>query len=709
MSKLASEISATLSTTPVASYDSSKWNLGTLIRQYSGVNPEDNYISTLQTVVARPFEESVSLAVMYPHAITISDSIDWVFCIQNLATAVATRAVVLYEYNKILNTYNWKGYITLTLPTATAHTIRGFRVARYLHTTGTVAVSGTTVTGSGTGFVSERLAIGARIGFGSTNPNSITTWYVISAIGSDSSITLSSSAGSIPAGTSYVIEELRPLVETTNATLANGGVFIAKGINYFDFTPGGTTILASASNVDNLKLVYKLSDAATTNIQVGSTLMIDQEVSKIEHYIYVINGTTSLVCYKMNIRAAGTITAGQMLLTGSDLVVTGAQAVTGTNSQTNNGRLDTISHGPGAGIKSLYFVTTTRIYRASVADITAGNTSWITDSRTEVPPGNVNTFPLLSTMASIEYVASADVFLITTTSGRLYVTKFPNTSGDEFNYVAGINMYLNDSSLSDGDAPMDPLNFVATAFSVWSENGVCHIARHGTSALLMRLFNIPFAAHSEFAATTGQRLISPEIQTPNNYRFSNVFVNAVKSVGLSPFKIPTESFKLYYRVSGISDNSGSWIPVNQTGDISGITVANSIQFMIEFDVISMGVGVPARILGISVTYEDMTTDSHYLPSADLSNKTTKTFAWKHSVAFGGTVPDLRIRLYNAITGFLLDDDDSVSQSGTWEKTTDGTTWVAYNTADKTNETTFIRFTPASIPDNIQVRALLTLN
>lgn len=709
MAKLAAEISATLPTTPISSYDKTKWNVGSLIRQYSGPNPEDNFISPIQSIVARPLEESTALSVMYPHVLSISNTIDWVFTVQNLSTAVATRAVVLYEYNKVSNTYNWKGFITMTLPTATAHTIRGFRVARYLHSTGTVAVSGTAVTGTSTQFVSERLAVGARIGFGSTDPNSITTWYNISAIGSDTGLTLSSAAITYPAGTPYVIEELRPMIVTTNATVANGGLFVAKGVNFSDFTPSGTTILASTAGIDNLKLVYKLSDAATTTIQVGSSLMIDQELNKTSHDVYIINGTTSLTCYRLNVRAAGVITSGQMVLTGSDITITGAQAAIGTNSQTNNGRLETVAHGPGATIKSLYFVTTTRINRCNVSDITTGNTSWFTDSRTEIPPGNINTFPALSTLASIEYISSADVFLIPTTSGRLYVTKYPTTSGDEFNYVAGINMFLNDSSASDGDAPTDPLNFLASAFSVWSENGICHVVRHGTTALIMRMMAIPFAAHSDYASLTGQRLISPEILTPNNYRFSKACVNAVKTVGLSPFKIPTESYKLYYRTSGIDTNTGAWLPLNQSGDISGITVANSIQFMIEFDIISMGVGVPARILDIAVTYEDNTTDYHYLPSADLSSKTTKTFAWKHAVAFGTTVPTLRIRLYNAITNFLLDDDNSITQSGTWEKSTNGTTWGAFNTADKTNETTFIRFTPASIPDNIQVKAILTLN
>jgi hypothetical protein len=65
-------------------------------------------------------------------------------------------------------------------------------------------------------------------------------------------------------------------------------------------------------------------------------------------------------------------------------------------------------------------------------------------------------------------------------------------------------------------------------------------------------------------------------------------------------------------------------------------------------------------------------------------------------------------LYNAVTGDLLIDDSTVSPDGTWEKTTDGTTWSAYGTlSDKSNETTYIRYTPASLGDNIKVRAVLT--
>jgi hypothetical protein len=121
--------------------------------------------------------------------------------------------------------------------------------------------------------------------------------------------------------------------------------------------------------------------------------------------------------------------------------------------------------------------------------------------------------------------------------------------------------------------------------------------------------------------------------------------------------------------------------------------------------------LPARIYGLVVTYEDSTTDSHYQPSVAQSSISSKVFAWRFSTAFGGTVPTLRIRLYDAVSGgLLIDDTTTASASGTWAKSTDGgSNWGSYNTTDKGNDTTYIKYTPTSLADNIKVRALLTQN
>jgi hypothetical protein len=113
-------------------------------------------------------------------------------------------------------------------------------------------------------------------------------------------------------------------------------------------------------------------------------------------------------------------------------------------------------------------------------------------------------------------------------------------------------------------------------------------------------------------------------------------------------------------------------------------------------------------MSLAVLYDDFSTDSHYQPSSGKTVEASKQFAWRFSTAFGTTVPTLRIRLYDAVTGGLLLDDKTTTPAGTWEKATDGTTFGAYNTTDKANETTYIRYTPATLPDNTKVRSLLTL-
>lgn len=714
MSKLAIEKLATELSTLVSSYDKTKWNLGTLIKRNTGGGLLDNFISPLKVALARPMEESTAFVVMFPHVIDISATKQWVFAIENAYSATATRRVVAYEYNKTNQQYNYLGFITMTLQTATAHTQRGFRVARYLHTSGTVQATGTAVTGSSTQFNTERIALGARIGFGSTDPTQITQWYRISAIASDTGLTLATSvASAVSAGTPYVIEELRPMVVTTNATTTNGGLFVAKGITIDDFITTGTTISASASTVDNQKLVYWLADAGTITNTVGCGLMLDAETSKTTHYAYVLDGTTNVKVYRYNLRANDTIATGKMTLTGTNIVSTATQSVTGTNSQANNGRIATASHGAGSGIKSIYFVTTTRVYRADISNITNGNASWQSDNRVEASTGSSTTYPLTSALNTIEYMDSIDRFVITTTGAtafRNYITRYPATSGDPFDYIFGMDLKQIDQSTASADSYPVPVNSISLPFSVWSEAGITHIIRNGTTALNNHMYAVPFGAHADFADSTNQYAISPEFVLPNINKLLRVYADAIQYLGNNSLQFPLEGIVLKYRTSGINDNSGSWSTVNANNDLSSIGAPASIQFRIDFKTISSGFCIPARILGLAVVYEDLNTDSHYQPSASFSSSSTKHFAWRFATAFGGTVPTLRIRLYDAETGGLLLDDDTATHTlGTFEKSTDlGVSWGAYDTSDKSNEDTFIRYQPTSIADNIKVRALLTL-
>lgn len=689
-------------TTPISSYDQTKTNLGTLIKQYTGALPQDKYAGPAKIGMTRPMEQSTAIPGIYPHVVTFSDTIDWVFLADN-ATAAATRRIILYEYNKTNSTFNWKGFITLTYPTATTHTIRGFRVCRELYTSGTVGVSGTSVTGSSTNWLSDRMSVGCRIGFGSTDPAQISTWYEISSIGGDTSITLSSSAGTIPSGTPYVIEDIMILTSTTNATATNGGLFVAKGIRPEIFTTGGTTIPA-ATTVDNIRAVYWLADAATVTNTTAAGSALGTRTSWTDQRVYVLNVTGAAV-FVYNFRSALTLTSGKD--TTTNIIKTGNQAVTGTLSQSNNGRVGTLNHGPGSGIESLYFVTTTRVYRSEISSITNVSTTWQSDTMVEIPPGGTTTYLASGAMTSCEILSGIDRLVITTSGAsgvRSYVTRY-NTSSDPFDHIFLVDDKQQDQSTSDSGGISHPA-ILASPFSVWSENGILYLARVGTTAAINQLYTLPIGSHWTFAINNNELLITPKFDISDSSRLYNIYVNDIERLGTDTFSLATEPYRVYYRTSGISDNSGSWNLLDDNGDLSGVN-GTEIQFAISFKVIGTTC-IPSRIMGLSLIYEDKSTDGHYQPSVANSSITSNIFAWRQSILWSSNIPNMRIRLYNATTGSLILDDNVISSSfGTWEYSSDnGSSWNTWSdTEDAVGN--YIRYTASSLPGGVRIKALLT--
>jgi hypothetical protein len=724
MARIAVDQTASGSTTLITSYDSTKWNLGSIIKQYTGSQSTDNFIGPCKIAQAKIPEESTTYQISFLDGFAWSSRYDWVFGHEN--TTGTTRRITAYQYDRDLSVYTWRGFITFTMVSTGTHTSSGFSVQYYTHTTGTISASGQTVTGSGTLFQTQRIAVGARIGFGSTDPTQIVTWYVISGITNDTTLTISQVlVSSISAGTAYVIEELRFAISTTNATTAtNGGVFVAKGINWEDFSPGGTTIGASSGATDNLKLTYWLADTTpniTNTVTRGAAVDGTRQTSfgGLTHSLYVIDNTRARV-YSYNLRANDTIVTGRMTLTASNIIQTATQSFQGTGAvpQTNPLVLVTASHSVGNGVKSLYFVTntTSRLYRSAISNITSGNTSWQSENRTEVPPGGTNTMATSNVFNTIEYDNESDRFLILTTHGtsvRSYYTRYPANSGDQFDFAFLNNFLSLDGSTSDPRQVPIPYNTLANPVYCKCINGITHLNRQGSAntAGLHALFAIPIAAHWDFAASTNEVAISPVINTLNINKYSRLIINQVRTVGQDPFTIPTNAIRAYYRTTGISDNSGDWNLIGATGDLSGVNGTNQIQFRFEFQMLGNTFGIPGRLLGFTLIYDDLSTDSHYEPSVTYSDVNNKRFAWRFATAFGTTVPTLRIRLYDASTNGNLLDDTTTSQSfGTFQRSTDGgLTWGTYSTSDKTNEDTYIRYTPTSLADNIRVRSLLTLN
>lgn len=689
-------------------YDEEKTLLGKHIHQYTGATALDKFAGPLSLAFARPMEASTQIPVAYPYPVSIENNIHWIFFADN-NTAAATRRIVLYEFNETLQTLTWKGFITLTYPSATNHTIRGLAVSRHLHTTGTVTCSGTTdVSGSGTDFVTSRMAAGARIGFGSTNPASIATWYTIATITDGTNIVLGQAGPSV-SDVAYVIEELRVYTATTNATAANGGLFVAKGINYNDFATGGTTISA-ATGTDNLKAVYWLADASTVLNTAATGLALDTTtVTNTNATIYIgnVDASTTLRIYKYNGRAtlAG-LASGKS--TSAFTLRTGQQAsLAGTLSQLNATIIATCSHGVASGVKSVYQTSTTRIYRIAEANIVDASTTFISDSMAEIPSGGSGTYAATAGLSNLSYSSSLDRFIVSSNaSGRNYITQYAD--GSEMDYVFGVRGSQTDPSTADSDTVPYPDHSVFQTFDNF--NGYLVICKNSTNANVNTIYITPIAADWAFAAgsndATQNRLITPKMTLSGCRALYKVYDSSRILAGIGNLGVQPEPYRLYYRASGISDNSGSWTLVDDTGILPAVAT-EEIQFMFEFRLIGTFM-IPARIYSVTCIYEDSTTDSHYQPSVAFSDRSNKKFAWRFAEEFGDTVPTLYVRIYNAVTGALLVTDDTATPDGTWEKSTnDGSSWGAYNTTDKANDTTYIRYTPASLGDNIKVSAILS--
>lgn len=698
-------------------YDQDKLCFGTAFRQNNGATNEDKWVGPHNIAIGRPMEASTTIPAVFPWSMRwanqTDEMVDWIILADN-ATAAATRRLVAYEYNRQTGVLTWKGFVTLTFPTATNFTIRGIRGLYTKHTAGTVAVSGTAVTGTSTTWNTDRASVGNRIGFGSTNPADITTWYQISAIGSDTGITLTTSAGTISAGTAYVIEDLTVAIAATNATTTNGGLFLVKGLSWEAFAPGGTAIPA-ATTVDRIRAVMWLKSAATVTETTVNGLDVEPDTSKTSRFLWLMNGTTTMQLFKFNVRAALTLTTGADT-TAFSLSSGVSAALTGTASQNNNGKAVTTSHGPGSGLLCIYFTTTTRVYRTvALSTITTGMTAFLADTMTEVPPGGTATFLASSLMNSIEYCECNDYFMIannvTAAPFRQYLTQY-QTAGSQFDRVWGCHIAQLNQSTADSSTTPVPTLITGVPYTVWTDWGMTYIATFGTTAANNVIYAVPTGADWEYDPTGYARVIFPRLTLTNANKLVRAYANHKAIMGGDTGKnlgTQCEPLKLYYRTSGISDNSGAWTEVDDSGDMSSVGAVSEIQFCARFRAYGLTM-VPSAIHAVGVVYDDISTDTHYQLSVGESSTASKQFAWRFSTAFGGTVPTLRIRLYDAVSGGLLVDDDSVSQAdGTWERSTDGVTYGAYATTDKGNETTYIRFTPTSLADNIRVRPVLTQN
>jgi hypothetical protein len=468
--------------------------------------------------------------------------------------------------------------------------------------------------------------------------------------------------------------------------------------------------------VDKIKATYWLKDAATiTNDVIGGCALGDR-ASWTEQYAYCGEGAaSSLNVYRYNIRAPLTPTAGAMVLTGADMVITGVQAVTGTISQANNGQVATLQHGSGNGVPSLYLFTTTRILRVPLANVTPGSTTFVADSMSEVAPGGPNTNTPTNTFTSLDIAVSIDKLVITgaNSTGTVYVTDY-YTGGQQIDRRAGCLASQSLSALRDTDSPIFLHNVSNNAPFVWVEDGwLFWVYSQSTGAAFNALTAYPLAADLEYQADVNNRIICPKIAlgaTPA--KLYRALVNCVENLGDHTMGVSPDGYRLQYRTAGIDDNSGAWTDAPQTGDLSGVLPAANIQFAFQFRTAGV-IMLPARVLSLALIYE--TADAlpsqyqwHFGDSNDGLDLNPVTFGFVQDALFGVAPPVHTINVYRADTDALvLTQASTQTTNGVFEYRQNNGTWHAGLHNDEVGQRRRFRVT-GSIPGGVDLYAKLSV-
>ena len=222
------------------------------------------------------------------------------------------------------------------------------------------------------------------------------------------------------------------------------------------------------------------------------------------------------------------------------------------------------------------------------------------------------------------------------------------------------------------------------------------------------MYALPLGCEAEFVDFSKNAMYTPKYTLTNIVAISGLYVNTLKEYGAAPFTIPPEPIFTHYRTTGIDDNTGAWKQYNTVDDLNadiiceGVLENLEIQFRISYQVAS-NTCLPNRVYGFTLVYEDDRTDSHYTPSVAESDLTNRIFAWRQAESWYGNIPELKIRLYNAVNNKIVYyDTTATNASGTWQYSTDGTTWLTWDAAADTIGN-YIRYVADFIPSGIKLR------
>jgi hypothetical protein len=740
-------------------FNTANYNVSTIgINPYSGSNimlgsafyittGSPTYVSADKFIYYKSpylrFDDSILRVYQNPIVVEWSDRYNWIFLVySNPSASPADPGVLLIEHDKINNIFNQKGSIAFSVGLRSAVTYAN--MLYYKHIDGTVGISGNNLLGNGTDFVNAKVSEGSRIGFGSRIPSQVAVWSEVQRINNASGITLTTNLGTLNSGTQYVIEDLWCFVKSDSTNTIAATYKLLKGLSYNLFS-GGQLVqwdtVANSNRLDGLRDNYTIQGFYPTHLNrgtsgVGVAFETYDKVTSGSHYFYIIESDfPGPHCFKMNIRAnlsgpttnmSGSTTNACYVAETNRFAIT---TLTSINFVSGSQRYSNLAIAPygATGSLSLFFVGSaiasygrnTAVFRADLNNITSGSPVWMSDYAIELPPLGGQLIPLSYNMGGITYMPGINRFITpyNVTPWGACIFKYDARGIIADNYILPHRSTQSLSGpwsiLASSGSYSKIFSMPSGAYGFSATKDYLYIIQAANIGLLDQHYTMVtqnYLCDWNYTDSTQQYVITPKIPTPYASKLYHAYFLDENQVDTESTTdgVPPEPYEVDVRTSGMDDDAGGWITIDDASDLSGVQPGNYIQFRLSFRVFGPSMRI-SKIYGITLTYEQEVNDTHYEFSSSKSSSQQCIFAWRQTAAWGTNIPNLKIKFYKynetESDELIFSDTTALSEYGVWQYSTDGVTWNAWSSSAD-NAGNYIRYISYGLPNNLTVKAVL---
>lgn len=591
-------------------YDPSKLNIGRFQKLFtSNTTPENNYISNQPHELFHVFDElrviynSISASQHYLYyandVINYTERYDLLIFQRNELTGSQIRKYHLVIFDRFNWTFTHKGFVNITFARTGQSAYDWDLIALMDKTTdGVVNLSSSSieVVGVNTFFKDKKISIGSRIGFGSTDPEKITTWYYINAINNNNSLVIDRVTAFSGTNIPYIIEEIRLIIQPAPFY----GIYYVKGLNIDDFTINGTITIPFAASSDRQKALYNIRDAfvpTATNSYYG--WCITPKKDNDTQYLYVkqvetnnVNNRTRILRY--NIRK------DLVLNEGIDLncydFTTGQLNMPAWGNAYGGLFYFEMKTGPYANKPSMFFRGVSFEIRIEESHITKNTLNIPGETYFTAAPNYGSRIADTRNAFKFVYDNYTDYFYNAYHGYGFSAFKFQFGNepegflpiGTQYLYPSVSKLNPRNIAISPTSASWKTYNAINGIIYTFNTNNVVQ------GAVDSHIFAMPVGGENDSMMEYENRVICPEIDTHSVSKFIKLLVNYAEEIGSEEFPVQPDPYRVFYRTNGIKDNSGTWIRLYFPYDLTNIRVQNSIQFMFNFKIFALSMH-PARI------------------------------------------------------------------------------------------------------------------